>query len=75
MWLDEQQETPEANVPPVAPEPEAEPFIKTDEVTDNIDKNKWDVAAPQKDLFAPTEETIDTSVPSAEFRRKCPKTA
>ena len=73
VWLDEQQETPEANVPPLAPSPEAEPFIKTDEVTDNIDKNKWDVAAPQKDLFAPTEETVDTSVPSAEVQAEMPQ--
>ena len=73
VWLDEQQETPVANVPPVVPSPEAEPFIKTDEVTDTIDKNKWDVGAPQKDLFAPSDETIDSAVPSAEVQADLPQ--
>ena len=73
LWLDEQQETPVANVPPVVPSPEAEPFIKSDEVTDTIDKNKWDVGAPQKDLFAPSDETIDSAVPSAEIQANLPQ--
>ena len=73
IWLDEKQELPEANVPPVLPSPEAEPFIKTDEVTDNIDKNKWDVTAPQKDLFAPSEESIESSIPSAEVQAELPQ--
>jgi len=73
VWLDEQQDTPEANVPPVVPSPEAEPFIKADEVTDSIDKNKWDVTAPQKDLFAPSDETVESSIPSAEVQAELPQ--
>ena len=74
VWLDEQQqETPEANVPPVLPTPEAEPFIKSEEAIENLDKNKWDLAAPQKDLFAPSEDTVDASVPSAEVRAELPE--
>ena len=74
VWLDDQsQETPEANVPPVVPTPEVEPFIKTEEHSGNIDKNKWDVAAPQKDLFAPAEDVVESAVPSQETQAALPQ--
>ena len=74
VWLDEQQETPVANVPPVVPSPEAEPFIKTDEVTDTIDKNKWDVAAPQKTCSPPPMKRLTLPCLLQRYRLTCPKT-
>ena len=78
-WLDDQKdEAPAANIPPVAPvHPQAdEPFIKTMDEPAPMDRNKWNVSAPQKELFPEptTPETPPTEVPSNEAQAELPKT-
>jgi cell division protein FtsZ len=78
-WLDDQKdEGPAANIPPVAPaHPQAdEPFIKTVDEPAPMDRNKWNVSAPQKELFpeSTTSETPPAEVPSNEAQAELPET-
>ena len=69
---DQSQET-RSQCSSVVPTPEVEPFIKTEEHSGSIDKNKRDVAAPQKDLFAPAEDVVESAVPSQKTQAALPQ--
>ena len=65
--LDDNNATVEANVPPVVPNTDQEPFIKTKQTDDVVDQNRWDVSIPQKELFpnndvtdVPARESLDS---------------
>jgi len=76
VWLDDKGETPSNNVPPAVPTPEAEPFIKPEKAPETdvpVDRNKWDLAAPQKELFPNAEETRPADVPSNEVQQELPQ--
>ena len=70
VWLDDKtSEAPAANVPPVLPATEPEPFLKPDEETSaNIDRNKWDLDVPQKELFPANDDITTADVPTQEER-------
>ena len=77
LWLDDQSsEAPQANIPPALPSPEAEPFLKPDrspEIDLPMDRNKWDVSAPQKELFPEASEAPTAEVPSPEVQAEIPQ--
>ena len=82
VWLEEQttdtSDAPQANVPPAVPSPEAEPFLKSQdnpEVELPVDRNKWDVSAPQKELFPENTEAPATNIPSPEAQSELPQDA
>ena len=70
VWLDDKtSEAPAANVPPVLPATEPEPFLKRDEETPaTVDRNKWDLDVPQKELFPTDEDMAPADVPTQEER-------
>lgn len=68
--LDDNNATVEANVPPVTPITDQEPFIKTKETDDVVDQNRWDVSIPQKELF-PSNEVAD--IPARESLDSMPE--
>ncbi|MDG1674853.1 MAG: cell division protein FtsZ [Flavobacteriales bacterium] len=77
VWLDDQTtETPEAKVPPAIPAPDAEPFLKPEKAPEAdlpMDRNKWDLAAPQKELFPETAEAPAAEIPSPEAQVELPQ--
>ena len=78
VWLDEKNsDKPEANVPPLLPNEstEAEPFLKTEDTETQLpmDRNKWDVSAPQKQLFPEEPKSEATDLPSEEERAALPQ--
>ena len=75
IWLDDQESTtPTSNVPPVLPTPEAEPFLKTEDSPEQpVDRNKWDLAAPQKELFSENEEVPESNIPAPEVQAELPQ--
>ena len=70
VWLDDNtSEAPTANVPPVLPATEPEPFLKSDEEAPaNTDRNKWDLDVPQKELFPTNDDMATADVPTPEER-------
>jgi cell division protein FtsZ len=70
VWLDDQTtEAPQANVPPVVPNPDAEPFLKTEpspEAELPLDRNQWDLGVPQKELFPEPAEVPSADIPTPE---------
>lgn len=77
----EKEDTVENNVPPVMPTPapeDAEPFLvqpdssepHVDLVSDNL---KWDLQAPQKELFPSAEEAPLAEVPTPEAQADLPQ--
>ena len=70
VWLDDKtSEAPAANVPPVLPATEPEPFLKRDEETPaTVDRNKWDLDVPQKELFPTNEDMAPADIPTQEER-------
>lgn len=77
----EKEDTVENNVPPVVPTPapeDAEPFLvqpdssepHADLVSDNL---KWDLQAPQKELFPSAEEAPLAEVPTPEAQADLPQ--
>ena len=70
VWLDDKtSEAPTANVPPVLPATEPEPFLKSDEEAPaNTDRNKWDLDVPQKELFPTNDDMATADVPTPEER-------
>ena len=79
VWLDDQTtETPEANIPPAISVPDAEPFLKPEKAPEAdlpVDRNKWDLAAPQKELFPEPAETPSAEVPAPEVQAELPQDA
>ena len=75
IWLDDQESTtPTSNVPPVLPTPEAEPFLKSEDSHEQpIDRNKWDLAAPQKELFSENVEVPESNIPEPEVQAELPQ--
>jgi cell division protein FtsZ len=77
VWLDDQTtETPEANVPPAIPAPDAEPFLKPEKAPEAdlpVDRNKWDLGAPQKELFPEPVEAPSAEVPAPEVQAELPQ--
>ena len=79
----EKEDTVENNVPPVVPTPspeDSEPFLvqpdssepHADLVSDNL---KWDLQAPQKELFPSAEEAPLADVPTPEAQADLPQTS
>ena len=72
VWLDDQTtEAPQANVPPVVPNPDAEPFLKTEpspEAELPLDRNQWDLGVPQKELFPEPAEVPSADIPTPEAK-------
>ena len=75
IWLDDQESTtPTSNVPPVLPTPKSEPFLKTEDSPEQpVDRNKWDLAAPQKELFSENEEVPESNIPAPEVQAELPQ--
>ena len=76
VWLDDQvTETPTQEVT-ATPEPEAEPFLKTEEEpAAEVDRNKWDLNVPQRELFPTSEANTTADLPSAEAQADLPQDA
>ncbi|MEC7951135.1 MAG: cell division protein FtsZ, partial [Bacteroidota bacterium] len=56
LWLDDQVSETPAQEATTAPEAEAEPFLKPEDApATEVDRNKWDLNVPQRELF-PTPE-------------------
>ena len=74
VWLDDQvNETPTQDATS-APEPEAEPFLKPEDApAADIDRNKWDLDVPQRELFPTQETNTAADIPSAENQANLPQ--
>jgi len=74
MWLDDQVAETSAQEATTAPEAEAEPFLKPEDapVTD-VDRNKWDLNVPQRELFPTPEANTGADIPSAEAQADLPQ--
>lgn len=77
----EKEDTVENNVPPVAPTPtpeDSEPFLVQPESSEphadlGSDNLKWDLQAPQKELFPSAEEAPLAEVPTPEAQADMPQ--
>ena len=67
IWLHSNDKGEEQTTSPANEAERTEPFLKQDEepATD-VDRNKWDVNMPQRELFPTPESTSDTDIPSTE---------
>ena len=67
IWLHSNDKGEEQTTSPANEAGQTEPFLKQDEepATD-VDRNKWDVNMPQRELFPTPESTSDTDIPSTE---------
>ena len=67
IWLHSNDKGEEQTTSPANEAEQTEPFLKQDEepATD-VDRNKWDVNMPQRELFPTPESTSDTDIPSTE---------
>ena len=67
IWLHSNDKGEEQPTSPANEAEQTEPFLKQDEepATD-VDRNKWDVNMPQRELFPTPESTSDTDIPSTE---------
>ena len=74
VWLDDQVAENPAQEATTAPEAEAEPFLKPEDapVTD-VDRNKWDLNVPQRELFPTPEANTGADIPSAEAQADLPQ--
>ncbi|MAB74613.1 MAG: cell division protein FtsZ [Flavobacteriales bacterium] len=74
VWLDDQVAETSAQEATTAPEAEAEPFLKPEDapVTD-VDRNKWDLNVPQRELFPTPEANTGADIPSAEAQADLPQ--
>jgi len=74
VWLDDQVAETPAQEATTAPEVEAEPFLKPEDapVTD-VDRNKWDLNVPQRELFPTPEANTGADIPSAEAQADLPQ--
>ena len=74
VWLDDQVAETPAQEATTAPEAEAEPFLKPEDapVTD-VDRNKWDLNVPQRELFPTPEANTGADIPSAEAQADLPQ--
>ena len=74
VWLDDQvAETPEQEAT-TAPEAKAEPFLKPEDTPGaDVDRNKWDLNVPQRELFPTPEANTSADIPSAEAQADLPQ--
>ena len=74
VWLDDQVAETPAQEATTAPEAEAEPFLKPEDApAADVDRNKWDLNVPQRELFPAPEANTSTDLPSAEAQADLPQ--
>ena len=74
VWLDDQVAETPAQKATTAPEAEAEPFLKPEDApAADVDRNKWDLNVPQRELFPAPEANTSTDLPSAEAQADLPQ--
>ena len=74
VWLDDQVAETPAQEATTAPEAEAEPFLKPEDTpAADVDRNKWDLNVPQRELFPTPEANTSADIPSAEAQADLPQ--
>ena len=74
VWLDDQVSETPAQENTTAPEAEAEPFLKPEDTpVADVDRNKWDLNVPQRELFPTPEANTSADIPSAEAQADLPQ--
>ena len=74
VWLDDQVSEAPTQEAASAPEPEAEPFLKSEDApAADIDRNKWDLDVPQRELFPTQDANTASDIPSAETQANLPQ--
>ena len=74
VWLDDQVSETPAQETTTAPEAEAEPFLKAEDTpAADVDRNKWDLNVPQRELFPTPEANTSADIPSAEAQADLPQ--
>ena len=74
VWLDDQVAETPAQEATTAPEAEAEPFLKPEDTPGaDVDRNKWDLNVPQRELFPTPEANTSADIPSAEAQADLPQ--
>ena len=67
IWLHSNDKGEEQTTSPANEAEQTEPFLKQgEEPATDVDRNKWDVNMPQRELFPTPESTSDTDIPSTE---------
>ena len=67
IWLHSNDKSEEQTTSPANESEQTEPFLKQgEEPATDVDRNKWDVNMPQRELFPTPESTSDTDIPSTE---------
>ena len=74
VWLDDQVAETPAQEATTTPEAEAEPFLKPEDApAAEVDRNKWDLNVPQRELFPSPEANTSADIPSAEAQADLPQ--
>ena len=74
VWLDDQVAETPAQEATTTPEAEAEPFLKPEDApVADVDRNKWDLNVPQRELFPTPEANTGADIPSAEAQADLPQ--
>ena len=74
LWLDDQVSETPAQEATTTPEAEAEPFLKPEDApATEVDRNKWDLNVPQRELFPTPEPNTSADIPSAEAQADLPQ--
>lgn len=74
VWLDDKVSETPAQETTAAPEAEAEPFLKPEDApAADVDRNKWDLNVPQRELFPAPEANTSSDLPSAEAQADLPQ--
>ena len=74
VWLDDQVAETPAQEATTATDTEAEPFLKPEDApAADVDRNKWDLNVPQRELFPAPEANTSTDLPSAEAQADLPQ--
>ena len=74
VWLDDQVTETPAQKATTAPDAEAEPFLKPEDApAADVDRNKWDLNVPQRELFPTPEANTSADIPSAEDQADLPQ--
>ena len=74
VWLDDQVTETPAQKATTAPDAEAEPFLKPEDApAADVDRNKWDLNVPQRELFPTPEANTSADIPSVEDQADLPQ--
>jgi len=74
VWLDDQVSETPGQETTTGPESEAEPFLKPEDApAADVDRNKWDLNVPQRELFPTPEDNTSADIPSAEVQADLPQ--